>query len=183
MGMAKWRASWREFKAKLRLEMKSWRGKWVDYAYCIHCDRPLKESRITVDVSGSKFLCNYFWSIWAATNGCGRNDVVSGSKFLCNYCNKEAAVGMTTKRALLITWKRQRRRFVFRFVGYLTGPFLLDLGFCFLIGYPVPFWSVMIFCGEGLRKLKLFEKFAPIYDRWVKQHGTDPDKWPDPDLY
>ena len=19
----------------------------------------------------------------------------------------------------------------------------------------------------------------PIYDRWVMQHGTDPDKWPD----
>ena len=23
------------------------------------------------------------------------------------------------------------------------------------------------------------QKCKPIYDRWVMQHGTDPDKWPD----
>ena len=27
--------------------------------------------------------------------------------------------------------------------------------------------------------LELLMRCKPIYDRWVMQHGTDPDEWPD----
>ena len=29
----------------------------------------------------------------------------------------------------------------------------------------------------GFHQMQKF-KHKPIYDRWVMQHGTDPDKWP-----
>ena len=36
---------------------------------------------------------------------------------------------------------------------------------------------VIIFCLEGLRRANN-AKFRATYNRWVMQHGTDPEKWP-----
>ena len=50
----------------------------------------------------------------------------------------------------------------------------------FLIGVPFPaieIIPVLVFVGLFVRTKS---KCKPIYDRWVMQHGIDPDKWPAP---
>jgi len=47
-----------------------------------------------------------------------------------------------------------------------------DLPLGFLFGIALYFLSI-VFCVWSVFRYK------PIYDRWVMQHGNDPDKWPD----
>ena len=46
--------------------------------------------------------------------------------------------------------------------------------------------GMLLVCSPSMLALLIFPcfwwhklKYKPIYDRWVMQHGTDPDKWPD----
>ena len=48
-----------------------------------------------------------------------------------------------------------------------------DLPLGFLFGIALYFLSI-VFCVWSVFRYK------PIYDRWVMQHGTDPEKWPGP---
>ena len=48
-----------------------------------------------------------------------------------------------------------------------------------VIGLPFPtieIIPVLVFVGLFVRTKS---KCKPIYDRWVMQHGIDPDKWPE----
>ena len=86
----------------------------------------------------------------------------SGNDFLCKYCNGKCwKVGpMGWIGALCV-------------VGYIVGVVLSTPDFAFE-GFPL--FLLGIGCGVGYRIQ--MRKCKPIYDRWVHQHGTAPDKWP-----
>ena len=76
-------------------------------------------------------------------------------------------------------------------LGYVVSWFLVFLGSCIAAwNYFVRAWdhkvtvsmlgTMTLLCLMGLaRTWWQKSKCKPIYDRWVMQHGTDPDKWPD----
>ena len=95
----------------------------------------------------------------ASYNGAGE---ASGNDFLCKCCNGKCwKVGpMGWIGALCIA-------------GYILGVVLSTPVFAF---EAVPLLLLGIGCGVGYRIQ--MRKCKPIYDRWVHQHGTNPDKWP-----
>ena len=86
----------------------------------------------------------------------------SGNDFLCEYCNGKCwKVGpMGWIGALCV-------------VGYIVGVVLSTPDFAFAA---FPLFLLGIGCGVGYRIQ--MRRCEPIYDRWVQQYGTDPDKWP-----
>ena len=62
-------------------------------------------------------------------------------------------------------------------VGW-TIMYFYDAAPSMVIGLPFPaieIIPVLVFVGLFVRTKS---KCKPIYDRWVMQHGTDPDRWP-----
>ena len=125
-----------------------------DYAYCEKCDRPFRRNDCRSE----------------------RTDIGDNSKtsYYCRVCESLAH----DFNKLIILPKN------------LFVALILCIGFTFaysygstpsiMIGLPFPtieIIPVLVFVGLFVRTKS---KCKPIYDRWVMQHGTDPDKWPAP---
>ena len=64
-------------------------------------------------------------------------------------------------------------------IGWALLYFNEGISVSIMIGLPFPTIEIipgLVFVGLFVRTKS---KCKPIYDRWVMQHGTDPDKWPD----
>ena len=102
-----------------------------------------------------------------------RSESIDGGKY-CRLCDSRAR---DFKKMIILPW-------------HLYMALILCIGFTFayfkganpsiMIGLPFPtieIIPVLVFVGLFVRTKS---KCKPIYDRWVMQHGTDPDKWPAP---
>ena len=122
---------------------------WMSYAYCARCDRPLRENEYRISISEGTRFC------------------------FCRLCNSRArkphsliqAIGQTTLGVTIfgvpcIYWLKS--------IGtepakIRTVVFLITL-YMMLVHFVHGWWQK--------------SKCKPIYDRWVMQHGTYPDNWP-----
>jgi len=125
-----------------------------DYAYCEKCDRPFRGNECRSE-----------------RTGIGDNRQTS---YYCRLCDSRAC---DFKKMVILPW-------------HLFMALILCIGFTLayskganpsiMIGLPFPtieIIPVLVFVGLFVRTES---KCKPIYDRWVMQHGTDPDKWPAP---
>jgi len=130
---------------------------WMSYAYCDRCDRPLRE--------------NEYRSV---TTGGG------DSQQTIRYCKLCDTRGRKPHSILGFN--------LWNLMGWLFTVFVICLASCHYFVRQV--WdhdpTAIEFCLMILGCLIPFvggywEKLncKPIYDRWVHQHGTDPDEWPD----
>jgi len=123
-----------------------------NYAYCEKCARPFRKNECRSESAGS---------------GDTQRTI-----YYCRVCESQARdfnkiiilpKNLFIALILCIGWT----------VAYFYGaaPSLV-------IGLPFPVIEiipVLVFVGLFVRTKS---KCKPIYDRWVVQHGTDPDKWP-----
>ena len=128
---------------------------WMSYAYCERCDRPLRENKFRRTITGG-----------------GESQQI---RYDCAYC-----CTLGRKPVSMLGFP----------MGYIVGWFLVFLGFCIAAwNYFVRAWdhivtvsmlgTMTLLCLMGFaRTWREQSKCKPIYDRWVIQHGTDPDKWP-----
>jgi len=85
----------------------------------------------------------------------------------CNYCFRKT-VG---SRRLGVFPPMLIHMFLFITLSLLCWVFQDDKKVSVVIGF-------FALVPAGFHQMQKF-KLKPIYDRWVHQHGTDPDKWPD----
>ena len=129
------------------------------YVYCKKCDRPLREKECRSE------------TVFRRDN--------SHTTYYCLVCNAIARkpfsmaawVGialLTCAMAAISAWfidvapVDDVESYSEKWVPYMIIPITMLLPlFPFVLGW----WKK--------------SKCKPIYDRWVMQHGTDPDKWPD----
>ena len=129
-------------------------AKWSDYAYCKHCDRPLRK--------GNQHRYEEYQKTYP-TGG-------AGPVYHCRLCGRRGD-GFNPFEVVCIIMFTTMPFFGFYFKDW--KPFFNPATILFF------FIALLI---AGLNQWRRF-KLKAFYDRWVKQHGTDPDKWPDPDLY
>ena len=48
-----------------------------------------------------------------------------------------------------------------------------------VLGIPAPVTTILLGALYLYSHFRNKSTYSPIYDRWVMQHGTDPEKWPD----
>ena len=123
-----------------------------DYAYCEKCDRPFRRNECRSE----------------------RTDIGDNSKtsYYCRVCeslardfNKIIILPKNLFIALILC------------IGF-TVMYFQGVVPSIMVGVPFPaieIIPVLVFVGLFVRTKS---KCKPIYDRWVMQHGTDPDKWP-----
>ena len=129
---------------------------WMSYIYCEKCDRPLRKNeyrRVEISRGGNHHILYY----------CK----------LCNTRGRKLHSILGFNLLNLVGWfftvfvicLASRHYFVRQVWDY--DPTAIE--FCLLILVCL----MPIVCGRWQKS-----KCKPIYDRWVHQHGTDPDKWP-----
>ena len=126
---------------------------WSSYAYCDKCDRPLRASETRLVETGS-----------------GNSQTTT---FYCRLCGDKAR-GFQKILGLPFSLFGAFSLAVMELVMYFQQGF----SFSEMINLPFPtieLVPVLAFVGYFYWKKS---KCKPIYDRWVHQHGTDPDKWP-----
>ena len=122
---------------------------WTSYAYCARCDRPLRENEYRIRRSEGTTFC------------------------FCRLCNSRArkpysliqAIGQVTLELIVlgvpcIYWLKSTG---IEPAKIRTVVFLITL-YLMLAHFVQGWWQK--------------SKCKPIYDRWVMQHGTYPDNWP-----
>ena len=128
---------------------------WSSHAYCDKCDRPLRgsETRLVKTGSGDSQTTTYYCRLYG--------DKARGFQKILGL-PYSLFIALVLAVMELVMYFQQ----VFSFSEMINLPFpTIEL---------VP---VLAFMGYFYWKKS---KCKPIYDRWVHQHGTDPDKWPRP---
>ena len=140
--------------------------KWKSYVYCVSCNRPYLEAKKVVEE----------WDFARKTHkvvkkpSYGRNKY-SEINYRCVNCGEQ-----TWHNAVFLDKFK-----VASFVFIAVSAFLCLLA---ILAKEPLCW--LFCCGSILVTIYLsytyrgLLKCKPIYDRWVMQHGTDPDKWPAP---
>ena len=125
-----------------------------NYAYCEKCDRPFRG------------------------NECRSESIGSGNTqriiYFCRVCESRAR----DFNKIIILPKNLFIALILC-IGFTVMYFQGVSPSNFLIGVPFPAIEVipvLVFVGLFVRTNS---KCKPIYDRWVMQHGTDPENWPD----
>ena len=128
---------------------------WRDYAYCKHCDRPLRDAEYT----GSRGDNGWLYHCRICDRRCDRLELFDSLPSLAGLI-------------IMITTFWLGTYLYFKDVA--TPDDIKDTAiFVFLV--------ILLLVGGNLWKRF---KLKSIYDYWVTRHGTDdPDKWPDPDRY
>ena len=133
---------------------------WMSYAYCERCDRPLRE--------------NEYRSV---TTGSGDSQQTS------HYCRLCDTRGRKLHSILgFYIWDIMGWSWVVMGIGGVVWYYFLSKA----EGLDVTAIDMLYMCSVPLFALPMLavgwwqkSKCKPIYDRWVMQHGNDPDKWPD----
>ncbi len=128
------------------------------YAYCMVCDRPLRENEYRSEI--------------------GSGDT-RGTSYFCRLCNAHAqkpfTVGAWVGVALMTCVIAPMSVLIFidmAPVGDVEGTSRNWYRYFLFFGLmAIPLFTFVI----GWAKKS---ECKPIYDRWVMQHGTDPEKWP-----
>ena len=129
---------------------------YMSYAYCEKCDRPLRQSEYRSVTTGS-----------------------GDSRETSHYCR---LCGTRGRKPLSILGFN-----LLNLIGWFFTVFVICYASCHYFVRQV--WdhdpTAIEFCLMILICLTPFaagwwqkSKCKPIYDRWVMQHGTDPEKWP-----
>ena len=136
---------------------------WTSYAYCEKCDRPLRthEFRSKTTGSGDGKQTSHFCKLCGKR---GRNPNGSFFGFLVGDLAAWFAIFLGGGLSVYYYQDRQANGIE------TTGLHMVLVGFMVLV------LPAMMFAVGRWQK----SKCKPIYDRWVMQHGTDPDKWPAP---
>ena len=127
--------------------------RWTKFFYCTNCMRPYCQS----ETKTGEFVVTQ-------PNGTGTRAIY------CVNCSKNLVSTRTLVAPLIIG------------IGALC--FTVVCLFFAISTNDIVMWNVVKFCPWfGALFMWLFHRekstYKPIYDHWVKQHGTDPDKWPD----
>ena len=127
-------------------------GKYTDYAYCSKCDKPLRahEFRFAYESNGlNSYSCQL----------CGSN--ARGFNCIAGIPGNLMMIAML----LLMP----------PFLAFAIEPSaVVDMEFLSIFYMAVLFPAFLFL----LMHYWVKSKCKPIYDRWVMQYGTDPDKWP-----
>ena len=125
-----------------------------NYAYCEKCDRPFRGNECRSESIGS---------------GNTRRTI-----YYCRVCESQAR----DFNKIIILPKNLFIALILC-IGF-TVVYFQGASPSIMVGVPFPaieIIPVLVFVGLFVRTKS---KCKPIYDRWVMQHGTDPDKWPAP---
>ena len=134
-------------------------GKWSDYNYCKECSRPLRD-----------FECR----VVSSTSGEGR------TTFYCQRCNRVV-------RPICCFFGYE----AFSLIGFSVTVLMLGLVIFAAVHMSIngkeitqsDRREILVAMLLGLPWIGVGCLYRltckPIYDRWVMQHGTDPDKWPE----
>ena len=125
------------------------------YVYCDKCNQPLRKNEYRREVSstGQGVSVAYYCRICNSLARKPFSVAVWAFVVLLTFLTALAIAEMLPELNNTVADSGNKPLFVFAVVA-------LPLGYS----------------GYGLWKNS---KCKPIYDRWVMQHGTDPDKWPD----
>ena len=123
---------------------------WCHYAYCYHCCRPFKSHQ-------------YRLVVHEAPAGA---PIRNGS--LCLTCDESIKCPNTERKLLIGSCVASPLLFA---ISYFTNDMEMWSGF-YAVGITSLLLLIHLICFSRMR-------CKPIYDRWVMQHGTDPDNWPD----
>jgi hypothetical protein len=124
------------------------------YAYCEKCDRPFRKNECRSESTGSGNTQRTIYD--------------------CRVCESRArdfdkTIMLPTHLFMALAWC----------IGWALLYFNAGISVSIMIGLPFPTIEII----PGLVFVGLFvqtkSKCKPIYDRWVMQHGREPDKWPD----
>ena len=127
---------------------------WDKYCYCTNCNRPYRES----ETRAGEFVVT-------GHTGSGAHAIH------CVNCNDsiirpQNPVGLYVLGFAMFCLAA----FCFGFVDLRSDKIMRDLVFvCPVLG------GLCIWANHQEKS-----KYKPIYQSWVMQHGTDPDKWPPP---
>ena len=134
---------------------------WMSYAYCEKCDRPLRESEYRSErtSSGDGSTTNNYCRLCGSH--AGKPKGVFGFMIGDLFAWLLFVLGCGL---LAFAYQHNQAN------GFETTALDMVLGISAVVGFP----AIILAIGR-------FQKSTtkPIYDRWVHQHGTDPDKWPD----
>ncbi len=126
---------------------------WRSHMYCLECKRPFVESTEK--------------QVEVLTQG----GIKEMTVYNCIQCDRRLRLGSGFTLARFLA-------FASIVLSLVTFPIALQanerdwwIGFGLAIVLAVTLTCVY---------LELLMRCKPIYDRWVMQHGTDPDKWPAP---
>ena len=125
------------------------------YGYCDKCNQPLRKNEYRHEFSavGQRVSVECYCRICNSIVRKPFNVAVWAFVVLLTFLTALAIAEMLSELNNTVADSGNKPLFVFAVVA-------LPLGYS----------------GYGLWKNS---KCKPIYDRWVMQHGTDPDKWPD----
>ena len=134
---------------------------WMSYAYCEKCDRPLRENEYrSVETSrGSNRHILYYCK-------------------LCDSRGRKLVSMLGFHFWVIMGWLWTVAGFGGAAWDYFAGQSEVSdvsLSDTLMRCFGVLLITVATFAFGWWQK----SKYKPIYDRWVHQHGTDPDKWPD----
>ena len=123
-----------------------------NYAYCEKCDRPFRKNECRSESTGSH-----------------------DNQRTIYYCRVCESLARDFNKIIILP----KHLFV-ALVLCIGWPvmYFQDVSPSIMIGLPFPtieIIPVLIFVGLFVRTKS---KCKPIYDRWVMQYGTDPDRWP-----
>ena len=127
---------------------------WMSYAYCENCERPLRihEFRSETTGRGESEETRYYCRL------CDSRGRKPGMPFFFALCFTVFAIGMVLLYFFVVKPKGTEAT-VGELLELCQVPLLIAISF---------------FAWSYYEK----SKYKPIYDRWVMQHGTDPEKWP-----
>ena len=132
---------------------------WDSYAYCEKCDRPLSD---------------YEWRVQISTGTNSRGEKWTTTTYYCRLCESRAVKPSGSSDAGLFWVLIGISVFVVCYGEFGPEEWTVSQK---LLMYSVftgaALWMVGV---RWWHKLK----YKPIYDRWVKLHGTDPEYWPRP---
>ena len=150
--MARFVAMWRIYV------MHDWTS-WESYAYCKKCGRPLSD---------------YEWRIQISTHSDDSGRKRKSTTYYCRLCESRAVKPSGSSDASTFWVLIGISVFVVCYGEFGPEEFTV---FGKLLTYFVPTGAALwMFFLPWWDKLK----YKPIYDRWVKLHGTDPEYWPRP---
>ena len=134
---------------------------WISYAYCEKCDRPLRENEYrSVNTGGGESEETRHYCRLCDSRGRKPHSLYSfRMPFFLALCVTVFSIGM-------VLWYF----FAVKPEGTETT-----------LGELIALCQVPLLIAVSFFAWSFYEKSKckPIYDRWVMQHGTDPEKWPD----